>query len=321
MGNSNWPVVESQAADSTDTLDLGECKVKVFNVDRMVWPGIPKAHLLEYYHAISPYLLPYLKDRPQSLHLKLKNANAPGLYIKDMEGREPDCAAVFTDVRRHKEKGKRDQIDYLICNNEPTLLWMINLGCIDINPWNSRVSTPDNPDYLVVDLDPSLKDGDQGYLGSLLNTAIAAKAYFDKHKIKAFAKTSGKTGIHFYVPCAGIAFPDARKIAEQICGAIVDLVPASATAANSISQREGKVYVDPSQNDYADTLAAPYSLRPYASPKVSAPLEWSEINERLDPAAFTIDTILSRIKKKGDLFKGVLDKTLATRNMKTLSKT
>jgi bifunctional non-homologous end joining protein LigD len=217
MAGSNWPTVEAQPMDSGDTLDLGGCGVDVFNVDRLVWPTIPKARLLEYYHAVSPYILPYLKDRPQSLHLKLTNANAPGLYIKEMEGRQPDCAEIFTDNRRHKEKGKRDQIDYLLCNNEATLLWMVNLGCIDINPWNSLVPSPDKPDYLVVDLDPTVKGGGHGYPDLLLDTAIAAKAYLDEHKIKAFAKTSGKTGMHFYIPCAGMGFPDARRVAEKVC--------------------------------------------------------------------------------------------------------
>jgi bifunctional non-homologous end joining protein LigD len=91
MAGSNWPVIEAQAADAADALELDGCRVEVFNVDRMVWPGSPKVRLLEYYHTVSPYILPYLKDRPQSLHLKLKNANAPGLYFKDMEGREPGC--------------------------------------------------------------------------------------------------------------------------------------------------------------------------------------------------------------------------------------
>jgi bifunctional non-homologous end joining protein LigD len=315
---SNWALVENQPMDQADTLKIGDCNIEVFNVDRMIWTGIPKARLIQYYHDISRYLLPYLKNRPQSLHFKLKNANADGFYIKDMEGHEPECAAIFTDIRRHKQAGKRDKIDYLVCNNEASLLWMVNLGCIDINPWNSRITNPEYPDYIAIDLDPTVKDGKAAYLSDLLETAVAAKEYVDKHRLTAFAKTSGKTGMHFYIPCAGFTFAQARAIAEHICREIVNLVPEAATFENSINARGKKVYVDPSQNDYADTLAAPYSVRPYHVPTVSTPLEWKEINQKLNPSTFTVETILSRIKKKGDLFKELLDKKIAAANSQKL---
>jgi bifunctional non-homologous end joining protein LigD len=269
---------------------------------------------------VAPYILPYLKDRPESLHLKLKNANAPGLYIKDMEGRQPECASIYTDTRRHKLAGKPDTIDYLVCNNEATLLWMVNLGCVDINPWNSRTTTPENPNYISIDLDPTVKESKNGYPGRLLDTALAAKEYFDKNKLKAFAKTSGKTGIHFFIPCSGIDFPQARNFAELICKTIVALVPDAATFTNSINSRGDKIYVDPSQNDYADTLAAPYCVRPWHAPTVSTPLEWKEINHKLNPSLFTIDTILPRLKKKGDLFEGVLNKKIALANINNIKK-
>jgi len=320
MPGSNWPLVEKQPMNQHDTIDIGHCTIDVFNVDRQIWKGITKAGLIEYYHHVAPYILPYLKDRPESLYLKLTNASAPGLYIKDMEGRQPECADIFTDTRRHPAKGKRNKIDYLVCNNEATLLWMINLGCIDINPWNSRIVAPENPDYLAIDLDPTAKDKKAHYLDKLLDTALAAKVWCDKHKVKAFVKTSGKTGIHFYIPCTGIEYSQARTITEQICAAIHDLAPKSSTIENSISQRHDLVYVDPSQNDYADTLAAPYSVRPFHIPTVSTPLDWKEINRRLDPSSFSIDNTLARLKKKGDLFAGVLDKRIATANMKILKK-
>jgi len=318
--DSNWPKVEAQPMENTDVLDIGDCTIDVFNVDRMIWPDIPKVRLIEYYHSIALYILPYLKDRPESLYLKLRNANAPGLYIKDMEGRQPECAAVYTDTRRHKLAGKRNKIDYLVCDNEATLLWMVNLGCIDINPWNSRTTAPEKPDYIAIDLDPTVKDGKASYLDKLLDTALAAKEYCDNHKLKAFAKTSGKTGIHFYIPCTGIDFVQARRVAEYICHEIVELVPGAATFANSINSRGDKIYVDPSQNDYADTLAAPYSVRPWHIPTVSTPLEWREVNRKLNPSTFTITNVVTRIKKKGDLFADLLDKKIGSANTKKLIK-
>jgi bifunctional non-homologous end joining protein LigD len=197
---------------------------------------------------------------------------------------------------------------------------MVNLGCIDINPWNSRIQAPERPDYMAIDLDPTVKDTSEKFFDKLIDTALAAKAFCDKHKIKAFAKTSGKTGIHFYIPCADITFVQSRSIAEHICRQIADSVPASATFANSINSRADKVYVDPSQNDYADKLAAPYSVRPYHIPTISTPLEWKEINRRLDPAKFTIHNIPQRIQKKGDLFIGILDAKIAAGNRKVLHK-
>ncbi len=190
-----------------------------------------------------------------------------------MEDRQPGCAELFSDKRRHAVKGKREKIDYLVCNNEATLLWMINLGCIDINPWNSRVIAPVYPDFIAIDLDPSDDDMEVAR-PKLIETAMAVKEYCDQKKLIAFIKTSGKTGIHFFVPCSGFDNTVCRAIAEKMCYEIQALVPVVSTIENSVSSRGGKVYLDPSQNDYANTLASVYSVRPFHLPTVSTPLEW-----------------------------------------------
>lgn len=320
MPQSNWPEVEKQEIENEQAFDIDDCTIQLNNIDREIWKGTTKANLISYYHSIAEYILPHLKDRPQSLHLKLINANADGLFIKDMEGRQPDCASIFTDQRRHHVKGKRDQIDYLICNNEATLLWMVNIGCVDINPWNSRIAAPTEPDYIVIDLDPTEADTSKVDLHKLTETALAAKKFCDEFKLVAFPKTSGKTGMHFYLPCSGFTSQQARQLAEHICTEIHRLAPEVSTTENSIAKREGKVYVDPSQNDYADTLAAPYSVRPFHTPTVSTPLEWAEINNRLNPSEFNIETIHKRIEAKGDLFLGALDKKIAQKNNKVLKR-
>jgi bifunctional non-homologous end joining protein LigD len=302
VSTGNWSKIEARERSDEQDFQINDCTIKINDVDRTIWKGVTKADLITYYHKVSGYILPYLKDRPQSLYVKPVNAGAPGFYIKDMEGHEPECADLFTDERRHKGKGKQNKIDYLICNNEPTLLWLINLGCIDINPWNSTIQAPDQPDYIAIDLDPSDKDEKHVDLKKLLTTALAAKEYFDSLKIKAFCKTSGKTGIHFFIPCHGFTSTEARSIAENMCSSIHDLAPVDSTISNSISSRKGKVYIDPSQNDYADTLASCYSVRPYHIPTVSTPLEWKEISFELNPAEFTIQVVLKRLSKKGDFF-------------------
>ncbi|MDQ6814463.1 MAG: non-homologous end-joining DNA ligase, partial [Bacteroidota bacterium] len=196
--NSNWPMIENEAITSQEVFNIEGRDVTITNIEKQLWRDVTKSDLIIYYHNISSYILSYLKDRPQSLHIKNINAGAPGLYIKDMEGRQPAWADIFTTSRKHKKKGKRNLIDYLVCNNEATLLYLVNLGCIDINPWTSRTIHYQQPDFVIIDLDPSDED-----FKKAVETAKAAKQFFDANKLKAFPKTSGKTGIHLYVPCRG----------------------------------------------------------------------------------------------------------------------
>ena len=149
---------------------------------------------------------------------------------------------------------------------------------------------------------------------------MAAKQFFDRAKLKAFPKTSGKTGIHLFVPCTGFDFQQARAIAENICEGIHTLVPSITTTSVSIDSRGDKLYIDPNQNDFADTVAAPYSLRPHYLPTVSTPLEWREIKPGLDNTSFTVKTVLGRLKKKNDLFIKVHDKKIAEVNSRALLK-
>jgi len=313
--DSNWVLVESEKVTEQDELKIEDCKVPVTNGSKMVWKGIPKVRLLQYYHDIHRYILPHIKNRPLSLHLKPNGPTAPGFYIKDMEGREPDCATTFSVTRRHRKPGKRDVIDYLICNNEATLLYQINLGCIDINPWTSQARSPEQPDNIIIDLDPS--DGD---FKKAVEAARATREWAASIKMTAFLKTSGKTGIHIFFPCAGFSFEQARNIAEHICAEVHVMIPGITTTEVSINNRGSKLYLDPNQNDYADTVAAAYSVRPFKMPTVSTPIAWKELNENLDPAAFTIDTIAKRLQKYGDLFRGTLDRTIAAKNKKALKK-
>src|SRR5690242_1649811 len=312
---SNWHILEKENITSEDSVMIDGKEVTLTNVEKQLWAGITKAALIEYYHTIAPYILPYLKNRAESLHIKNIKATLPGLYIKDMQGKEPKWAKVFSTKRKHPKRGKRSVIDYLVCNDEATLLYMINLGCIDINPWTSRIENYLEPDFIIIDLDPSDDD-----FQKVIETTLAAKKVFDELKIKAFVKTSGKTGIHLYIPCEKFSFPEARDIAEIICNRIHELVPEITTTEISIDKRGDKLYIDPNQNDEADTVAAPYSVRPASQPTVSTPLEWKEVNKKLDPKKFNINSIMGRIKKKGDLFAGVMDEKIRKKNFAILNK-
>jgi bifunctional non-homologous end joining protein LigD len=294
---SNWPAVLKQKISSRSEIVIDDKKLELTNYERELWDGVTKAELIDYYHTVSEYILPHLEDRPLSLHLKPDGPRAPGLYIKDMEGHQPRWAETFRIGRKHKAAGKRDVIDYLVCGDEATLLYAVNLGCIDINPWTARSSNPFRPDFIIIDLDPSDDD-----FSKAIAAAGAAKKVLVRHKIKSFVKTSGKTGIHIYIPVEGFTFSEARTAATKLCAEIHKLVPDITTTEVSIKKRGNLLYLDPNQNDQADTVAAPYSVRPAARPTVSTPLDWREVNAKLDPCKFDIHTIRERLKKKGDLF-------------------
>jgi len=312
---SNWKLIKNEKITSKDSVIINGKKLALTNVEKELWKGITKADLIEYYHSVAAYILPYLKDRPESLHIKNSKATAPGFYIKDIEGNQPEWAETFATPRKHPKTGKRNTIDYLVCNDEATLLYMVNLGCIDINPWTSRIENYQKPDFIIIDLDPSDND-----FKKAIKTSLAAKRIFDKLKLKAFPKTSGKTGMHLFIPCENFSFPEARKIAEEICKQINLLVPEISTTEVTVSNRGDKLYIDPNQNDESDTVAAVYSARPAVTPTVSTPLKWKEINEKLDPKKFNIYTILKRIEKKGDIFKGVMDEKIRMANSKILKR-
>jgi bifunctional non-homologous end joining protein LigD len=311
--DSNWPRILQKKIKSERDFEFGGHNVTINNIEQEIWRGITKARLITYYHGICRYILPQLKDRPLSLHIKQDGANAPGFYIKDMEGHEPGYLDIFSDQRRHKKKGKRDQIDYAVCNNEAALLYLINLGNIDLNPWSSRISSPQEPDFISIDLDPSDED-----FGKVIRTARAAKKVFDQYKLQSLVKTSGKTGMHLFLPCQAFTYPQARTLAEKLCDVICQEVPDIATTDVTIEHRGTKLFVDPSQNDYADTLASAYSVRPYKHPTVSTPLEWKEVREKLDPGKFTMDTVPERLEKKGDLFENLLSDKWRAGNTKIL---
>jgi bifunctional non-homologous end joining protein LigD len=314
VSGSNWPkIIKPHSKDEFLTVE-GE-KIQLTEIDKELWKNVTKAELIRYYITIAPYILPYLKDRPLSLHIKQDGPFKQGFYIKDMEGHQPDFAKIFQVRRKHKKEGKRNVIDYLVCNNLPTLVYLINLGCIDVNPWNSRTVSPENPDYIVIDLDPSDDD-----FKKVIEVGLAAKELFAENKLITFAKTSGKTGIHLLIPCSKFDYTQARTIAENICSSIHSMVKDISTTEVTVSKRNDRVYIDPNQNDSADTIASAYSVRPHHLPTVSTPIEWKELNHSLDPHNFTIHSIEKRLKTKKDLFRKLFSESARSTNDLKLKK-
>jgi bifunctional non-homologous end joining protein LigD len=315
--HGDWEMVKSRIITSSEKLKIEGKTIELVNIENVLWKSenITKADLLQYYIKIAPYILPHLKDRPIALNVNLQGPHSEGFFLRGTEGNHPKWARTYKTKRKHPKPGKSDTIEWLLCNDLATLIYVINLECIDIHPWNSRITSPNEPDYIAIDLDPSDDD-----FKKAIKTALVAKKFFDKHKLESFVKTSGKSGMHLLLPCNRIGFGDARKIALHICNVINKELPSITTLSTATSTRGNKLYVDPGQNDYADRLAAAYCVRAAHYPTVATPIEWSEVNEKLDPKKLNIETILDRLETKGDLWKKLLDGTIRDSNSKILRK-
>jgi len=270
--------------------------------DKIYWPdeGITKGEMIDYYNAVYKYIIPYLKDRPQSLNRFPNGIKGASFYQKDAGENAPDFVTTFPVWSESTYK----TVDYLVCNNQKTLQYIANLGCIEINPWNSKTKTPDKPDYLILDLDPSEKNT----FDEVIDCALVIKELFDEIKIKSYCKTSGASGIHIFVPLqAKYDYEHARMFAELISRHVVARLPDTTTLERSLSKRKkNHIYVDYLQNKQGATLSAAYSLRPKPHAPVSTPLDWKELKHGLLPADFNIHNIMKRLARKGDIFSPVL---------------
>lgn len=275
--------------------------VKLTNQNKIYWPKeqITKGRLIEYYNAMAKYLLPHLKNRPQSLKRNPNGIDDKGFYHKDAG----DAAPEFVDSIELYSDSAKKYIDYILCNNKATLLYLNNLGCIEINPWNSRVKSLDHPDYLILDLDPS----DNNTFQQVVETALVVKDILDKAQVKSYCKTSGATGLHVYVPLhAAYDYEQARSFAELVAILAQEQLPDTTTLERPLSKRRGRIYIDYLQNKRGQTLSSVYSVRPVPGASVSTPLDWKEVNARLHPSDFTIFNIEKRLNKIGDIFSPVL---------------
>lgn len=296
---------KNEKLKSTDvkktTLSVDGHDVTVTNQNKVYWPDekITKGDVLHYYSLVHQYLLPYLKDRPQSLRRNPNGIRDEGFFQKDAGDAIPDW---IKTVRLRAESAKRD-IDYIICNDLATLLYLNNLGCIEINPWNSRTGKLDYPDYMVLDIDPSEKNS----FDQVIETAQVYKDVLDKAGAPSYCKTSGASGLHIYVPLhAQYTYEKVREFAEIVSQLVEQQIPKITTTERALNKRNGRIYLDYQQNKKGQTLASVYSLRPKEGATVSTPLLWKEVKTGLHPSNFTIHSIIERLKKKGDLFQQVL---------------
>jgi bifunctional non-homologous end joining protein LigD len=310
---------------SRDVIDINRKKITIINKDQEYWTGITKWDVMMYYASVSGSLLPYLKDRPLGLRIVSKWAGEDNEhnFIRNMKGYYPSWVDIFSTDRRIEAAGKSGDIDWVICNNQETLIYLLNLGAIDLHPWASRVRSSDHPDFIIIDLDAKAERNEARGSSSkrfkdVIRVAKTAKQFFDDQGLTSFVKLSGKSGLHLLLPCKGIEYGETRIVAENICNEIQIRIPKISTTNSSVHARGGKVYIDPSQNDYGDRLVAPYCVRAYKQPYVSAPLSWDEINNDLDRNDFKMDGTKGRLEKLGDLFENILDEKIQKTNSKIL---
>jgi bifunctional non-homologous end joining protein LigD len=286
-------------------LRKGKRVVKLTNLDKLFWPeeGITKGDLLAYYRDVADVLLPHLRDRPFTMKRYPDGWQGKHFFQKDAPKHMPEwIPRVEIEVTTRDAPRERRRIQAPLVNDELALLWMVNMGCIDLNTWYSRVDKPGRPDWVLFDLDPS---PDVGF-PETVQVALLVKQALDLLELESFAKTSGSEGIHILVPIARRhTYTQTREFSEIIAGAIARAHPGLATTEWSKAKRRG-VLIDANQNGEGKTIASVYSVRPKAGAPVSTPLRWEELTESLDPAAFTMDAVRERVAEHGDLFAPVL---------------
>lgn len=290
---------ETQPARGFDTQ-----KVEITNPDKIFWPkeGYTKDDVIAYYDEMADYILPYIKDRPQSMRRTPDGIKSEGFFQKDMAGKAPEWAK----TKKIKSSSKGETVEYLICNDKDTLIYMANLGCIEINPWSSRIGSINNPDYIIFDLDPnkaSLKD--------LVTTAKKVKEILDSLNIKGYLKTSGGKGLHVFIPVQPkYTYDQTRDFSHIISQAVNNALPDITSLERMPKNRIGKVYLDFLQNGKGKTMACAYSLRPREGATASTPLEWEELDDKFDLKNYNIKTLPERVKEKGDLWGNFFDDAL-----------
>ena len=282
-----------------------EAAVKLSNLDKLFWPdaGITKGDLLDYYREVAPVVVPHLRARPFTMRRYPDGAYGKVFFQKDAPKGMPEWIERFrVQVSTRERPPKRRWIEAPLVNDERALLWVVNMGCIDLNAWYSRVDRPDRPDFVLFDLDPS---PDVGF-PEVVQVALLVRQALDALGLVSFAKTSSAEGMHVLLPVERrYTYAQTREFCEIVAGALARTHRGLVTTEWSKAKRRG-VLIDANQNGEGKTIASVYSVRPRPGAPVSTPLRWDEVGESLDPTAFTMDAVLERVRRHGDLFEGVL---------------
>jgi bifunctional non-homologous end joining protein LigD len=289
-------------SDETQVRNIGGHDLKFTNLSKVFWPEhqLTKRDMLNYYYQVVPYMLPYMKDRPQTLNRFPNGIHGKSFYQKDVTGKVPSWIQTY---QYYSEADAREK-NFLVCTSEESLLYIASLGCIEINPWSSRTQKPDHPDWCIIDLDPDKNTFDQ-----VIDAARVTKEVLDSIGVPSYCKTSGSTGLHIYIPLgAAYTYEESKEFGRAVAKRIHQQIPDFTSIERLTANRKGKMYVDFLQNRPQATVAGPYSLRPKPAAPVSMPLHWDEVKRGLKMTDFTLLNAIDRLKETGDLFEGVLGK-------------
>lgn len=292
-------VIPTDASEAT--VIAGKRRVELTNLRKPFWPRISKGRLLQYYSDIAEVLVPHLRERPMVMKRYPNGMAGEFFFMKRVPESRP--AWIRTCRVRHSSG---NVIDFPIVEDAASLLWMINLGCIDLNPWYSRCDDVDRPDFLHFDLDP-VKPAN---FERVRETALLLRQTLEALDMPCYAKTTGSRGIHVYVPIVrGPLQKDVWGFAKAVALRLAQARPALITAVYRVADRPaGRVLVDYNQNAWGRTLASVYSVRPKRGAPVSAPVSWEEVRRGIAIDDFRLENMPARIAKRGDLWKSILSR-------------
>jgi bifunctional non-homologous end joining protein LigD len=299
----------ARAVKREDPQEMEHPGLKLSNLDKLFWPEddcngpITKGELIDYYRQVAPVLVPHLAKRPFTMRRYPDGAYGKAFFQKDAPKHMPEWIPRFAvEVSTRERPTQRRMIEAPLVNDERALLWMANMGCIDMNAWYSRVDKPERPDFVLFDLDPSPDVG----IKEVVEVACIVKQALDALGLVSFPKTSSADGMHVLVPIERRStYAQTREFCEIVAGALAATHRGLVTTEWSKAKRKG-VLIDSNQNGGGKTIASAYSVRPRPGAPVSTPLRWDEVTAKLDPTSFTMDVVLERIRRHGDLFAGVL---------------
>lgn len=288
--------------EESQTRPVNGHELRFTNLSKIFWPREKwtKRDMINYYYMIAPYMVSYMKGRPQTLNRHPHGIEGESFYQKDVKGKAPEWIETYP---YYSYADKREK-EFLLCTDEASLLYIASLGCIEMNPWHSRAASPDNPDWCIIDLDP-----DKNSFEQVIQAARVTKEILDTIGVESYCKTSGSTGLHLYIPLgAKYSYHDSKEFGRRIAKVVHNELPDFTSIERKTADRDGKMYVDFLQNRPQATVASVYSLRPKPGAPVSAPLHWDEVKKGLKMKDFNMKNMPARVKAEGDLFKGVLGK-------------
>jgi bifunctional non-homologous end joining protein LigD len=303
---SEQPLGAGQGGPSVPSeIRRGKRVVRLSNLDKPYWPDerITKGDLLRYYRAVAPALLPHIRDRPFTMKRYPDGWQGRPFFRKDVTDYAPAWVKrVTVSVTSRGHSQERRTIQVPVVNDELALLWMVNTGCIEVHTWYSRIDKLERPDRVIFDLDPS----DDVGIAQAAEVALLVKRALDAFGLVSFPKTSGALGLHVLVPIERRhTYDDTRRFATEVARAIAGTHTDLVTTEWSKAKRRG-VLIDASQNAKGKSIASVYSVRPMPGATVSTPLHWDEVNETLDPSIYTMEAVLDRLERYGDLHEGAL---------------